>query len=255
MKNLRTTLLLTLLGSIIILFGCKKTWPKVDFVPSEIVVKYKITLAHDTIKEIATYHNAELYSTKQYFFYDSVDEIIYKNGNGITTRKTILQIGSNGYAQSSVDSSFNDNGNFSGISASTFEYQDGFLTKYIIDTGRIICTYALANENFESSNVAYINWPSGCTDYYSYSSSLTTIDVVNFKNKIFGKPSRNLREHAGWQNGCPCGPSSNPASSDFTYEFNDNGWVTKIQEYYTPCYHSDTKNLTGTINTILIEYY
>ena len=239
---------------LIFLTACKKDKLHVDYIPVGTEVKYKITLSHDTIKELITYSDNKLISTKQYLFNGPTAEIITKNANGIVTEKSVYLIGSNGYAESSIDSSFSDTGTFAGISISAYEYQNGFLTRHSVDTGKNVYTYTIIDNNIASSNVAFPGWQSGCTDYYSYGAYLTTIDVRNFKNNLLGKPGNNLITHASWENGCPCGPSSNPASSDFEYEFNNSGYVTKMKNYYIPCYHAGTTNLTGTVSTTIYEY-
>lgn len=246
---------LIILIILVFLTTCKKDVPKVYFVPGSILVKYKMTLSQDTIKEISTYHNNQLISTKQYFFNGTTDMIISKNANGNVVGRSIYFIGSSGYAESSIDSAFSDSGTFVGISTSIFEYQNGYLIKQTVDTVQCVYAYSISNDNIVYSNTSSPKyWPQGCTDYYTYGSDLTTIDVRYFNNKIFGKPSKNLITNASWDNGCPCGPSSNNASSYFEYEFNSKGYVTMMKEYYTPCYHDETTNVTGTVSTTIYEY-
>jgi hypothetical protein len=240
---------------LIFLTTCKKDKFLVNYIPSSTEIEYKITLSNDTIKQLVTYNNNQLISTKQYYFNGSKDEILTKNANGKIIRKSVCQIGSNGYAESSIDSSYNESGTFLNISVSTFEYQNGFLIKQTIDTTQCVYTYSISNDNIVSSNTSSPKyWPQGCTDNYSNGTDLTTIDVRNFKNKIFGKPGKNLITNAGWGNGCPCGPSSKNPSSYFEYEFNSRGYVTMMKEYYTPCHHDDEKSVTGTITTTIYEY-
>jgi hypothetical protein len=244
---------------LVFICGCKKDEPTVNYVPSSTEVKYKITLSHDTIVEYSQFINNQLTSTKYFYFNGATDEIITKNASGIMTGKSVYQIGSSGYAESSIDSSFSDSGTVS-ISVSTYEYQNGFLTRHSVDTGKYVYTRSISDDNIVSSNVSFPSYQSGCTDYYSYNgfptiAHQTTIDVTYFSNKIFGKPNKNLITHASWSNGCPCGPSSNPASSNFQYEFNSSGYVTQMKNYYTPCYHTETESVSGTVSTATYEYY
>jgi hypothetical protein len=243
-----------ILCTFLLISSCNKNndEPKVNYVQSNTQIKYRIILSYDTITQYSQYVNNQLTTTKYYHFNGTTDEIISKNSAGVVTGKSVYQIGGNGYAESSVDSIFSDSGTFISISVSTFEYQNGFLIKQTVDTGNYVYTYSISDDNIISSNVSTSQF--GCTDNYTYGFFPTTVDVKYFSNKIFGKPSKNLIEHASWSNGCPCGPSSTIASSSFQYEFNSNGYVTTMKNYYIPCYHLGTGNVVGTISTTTYEY-
>jgi len=251
-RNLVLALVTTLLFSL----SCKKQsdQPKVNFTPAGTEVKYRITLSQDTITKYSMYSNNQLQSTKYFYFYGATDEIISRNANGIMTAKSVLQIGSNGYAESSLDSLFGDSGTFVSASVSNFEYQNDFLTRHSVDSGEYVYTNSFSEDNAVSANIKSTSWHSGCTNYYSYNSNSNVLDVRDFSNGIFGKPSKNLIMHASWSNGCPCGPSSIPAYSNFYYSFDSNGYVVKMLNYYVGCYRSGTENISGIVDTSVNEY-
>lgn len=81
------------------------------------------------------------------------------------------------------------------------------------------------------------------------------IDVIDFSNGITGKISKNLIEHASWNSGCPCGPSCSVSCSDFEYQIDNEGYITKMIEIYTPSYHSSSsEEVVKEIRTTIYEY-
>lgn len=108
----------------------------------------------------------------------------------------------------------------------------------------------------EDENVVsfYVREPTGCTDQYSYNNEINKIGL-DFLNGITGKASKNLREHKSWNKGCPSGPSSSIATSDYKYELDSEGYVIRRIETFTPCYHvTDPGTVTRTISTTVYEY-
>lgn len=243
--------------------ACNKDTPKFIDVVSPDVTKYVIDHSGNKINSYSKYFNNVLEHTVTYIDQDSIIIEIKKNSSDKIINKEIYFIGVNGYAESSLDSSFNDNG-LSGIYNSTYHYSNDFLvsTDYYYknfgtnpDSGSVTFSYYISGENIISSNVSFPNYTSGCTDYFDYDGNSNIIDVRYFSNGIKGKISKNLITHASWKNGCPAGPSMSVASSDFEYLLTTDNYIAIMKEIYTPCYHlGDTKEVTRTIRTTYYLY-
>ena len=247
---------LIILGLILFLSACKKdNQPKFIDKPSDELVKYVIELSCSEIIEYSKYINNEFVEVTKFYNSDSVIEVIRKNEADEVIYKTIYHIGTNGLAETSV-SSIGVQG--LDIYQSNYKYADGFWVErnsILIsneDSIEVYITRTIENENVTRVKAVV---PSGCTNRYGYNNEINKIDL-NFSNGITGKWNKNLVEHASWQNGCPCGPSSSIAASDYKYELDSDGYVTKMIETYTPCYHvTDPGTVTRTISTTLYEYH
>lgn len=251
------------IGLFLILISCNKDdGPNFINQTSDETVKYVINLSSLKIIDYSKYINNELIETTSFQNTDSTIVRLTRNSENEITYKSIFLLGNNALAISCIDSSFSEYGLYT--AQLDYEYDNDFLIETTIDwkrfgdnadSGQVYITRILENENISSSNFAFGNWTSGCTDYFSYNSTFNKIDVKDFSNGITGKISKNLIEQASWNNGCPCGPSRSIAYSDFKYEIDENGYLTKKVETYTPCYHLSFSNeVTRTISTTFYEY-
>lgn len=171
-------------------------------------------------------------------------------------------MGENSLATSCIDTGFRTDALYIGISA--FEYENGYLIKETIswkvlgedsDSGRVYNTRTFENGNMSTLNKAYPDWMSGCNDLYNYTNEPNKIDVIDFSNGITGKISINLVKHISLRSGCPCGPSSSLACSDYDYKINNDGYISRRLETYTPCYHlSFSEVVTRMMRTTIYEY-
>ena len=233
----------------------KKNEPKFVDKPSDESVKFVVHLSGLKITEYSKYINNEFVEVTNYFDYDSVIERITKNAADEETSKTVYYMGPNGVADSSVSYNYSTQG--SDVYQATYKYTDGFL----IEINAVWTTDENPVEvhilrTIEDENVVslYVKEPSGCTDHYSYNNEINIIDL-GFYNGIIGKASKNLKVHTFWNSGCPCGPSSAPATSVYKYEIDNNGYVIKEIETFTPCYHTtDPGTVTRTVSTTIYEY-
>jgi hypothetical protein len=239
--------------------SCKKDTPRFINVESQDITRYVIDLSGNKINAYSKYLNDRLQQTVTFIDQDTIIERITKNRFDVIIGIEICYIGDDGFADSSINSCFRDNGILCSYNASTYQYNNGFLTEATVnykfygtypDSGVVIITNNVSSENIISSGVSF-----GCTDYYDYNDETNVIDVRSFSNMIKGKISQNLISHASWNNGCPAGPSMSIAYSDFEYEFNSNNYIAKMKETYTPCYHTfDTEEVARTIRTTIYEY-
>jgi hypothetical protein len=249
---------------IIVLTSCKKKEvndtdsPKINFVISPDITTYKITLSGNRISEYSRFVNNVLQETTSFVFTDSsVDRII----NGISpayTAHTLYTLGNDGYATSSVDSTFVNDTLYSSRN-STYEYANGFLTKttthfiqYLpqYDTNFISSTYIIADDNTIKKEYASI-----CTDEYTYNDYPNNLDVRYFSNGITGKSSKNLISHAEWELSCGChGTFNENAYSDFKYFFDENNRISKMIETKVFC-HTSTEPVWRYIYSTTYEYF
>ena len=226
------------------------------------IVKFSIHHSGLKISKYSKYINDILIETTDFYDSDTIIEKITRNSNNQTTYKKTFKLGSNLLAESCIDSSFNDNSLY--VSNLAYEYENGYLIKVsinwknigsVVDSGVVYIDKVIENENAISSTESSDDWVMECTDQIDFNDISNIIDVENFSNEITGKINRNLPQHTLWNYGCPCGPSSSVAYSDYSYETENNGQITKKIETYTPCYHISTATtVTRQIKTTLYEY-
>jgi hypothetical protein len=253
MKN--TLLIFALL--ILIAPACKKKdEPKFVDQASDELVKYVINLSGLKITEYSKYINDEFVEITIFYDYDSVIERIRKNADDKVILKSVYRLDWFNLPLSSVDSSFGEQD--IDVYQSNYLYVDGFWVekKMLMKNGETTTdfyfTRLIENENVIQFNIVE---PPGCSYKYSFNNQINKLDL-NFSNGITGNWNKNLVEHASWNEGCPCGPSSSIATSDYKYELNSEGFVTKRIETYTPCYHlTDPGTVTRTIYTTVYEYH
>ena len=262
MKN---TPLLILTGLLFMISACNKDEPKFVDKPSDELVKYVINLSGSKITDYSKYINDELVEVTTFIIDDTVIERISKNANDKIIGKAVYQIGPEDVAVSSVDSSFTEQG--IDIYKAEYEYTDGFLVEINANWTIAGNPYEIHVLNtIEDENVvsSYFEEPLGYTNRYRYNDKINKIDLnfsngkkdLDFSNGITGKWSKNLVEHVLWQYGLPCGSSSSIPVSDYIYEQDSGGYVTKRIETYTPCYHTiDPGTVTRTISTTIYEYH
>ncbi len=241
-----------------LILSCKKDKPDFNYVESTDITKYVIHLTGNKIDHYSKYLNEVLQQTVYFTDKDSIIEVITKNGTDKVISKCIFFIGSNGYAVSSVDSCFNDT-TLAYYYGCSYQYSNEFMVQKTInyktygdnsDSVTVIIDYEISGNNIASTRNSF-----GCRSIYEYKSDFNMIDVSHFSNSILGKINQNLISHVSWNNGCPCGPSSTIAYSDYIYGFYGNNYVSKMIEIYTPCYHSDTEEVIRTVRTTIYEYY
>jgi hypothetical protein len=261
MNKMRSNLILLIL--FICIASCKKDTPKFNDVESPDITKYVINNSGNKINSYSKYLNGILQQTVLFIDQDTAITVVTKNSSDEIINKEIYFIGDNGFAESSIDSGFN-NSILTYFNTKSYQYFNNFLVKTTLyyknfgpsaDSGIVTISTSISDENISSSKVSYPNYSTGCTDYFDYNSSSNSIDVRYFSNGITGKTSKNLIAHTSWDNGCPDGPSMTVSCSDYNYEFNSNNYISIMKETYTPSYHmGDTKEVTRTIKTTIYEY-
>jgi len=265
----RIVYLLVLLLSIVLLNNCskgdnsyKEDVPEFFYEYSDQVVKHVIHLTGSWITEYLTYINDDFTQSTVFHDNDTIFESITKNPLNEITYKRTFHKGENGYASYCIDTGFYSNYYY--IARLDYEYENGFVTSIEIDwqrtgtnpdSGSILITRTITDENISSSKISEAGWLAGCTDYYSYNQTLNKVDIRNFSNGITGKWSKNLVSRITWRAGCPTGPSMTEAYSKYEYELDQNGYVTKMTETYTPSYHTSlSEGVSRTVYTTLYEY-
>jgi hypothetical protein len=247
------------------MISCSKT-DTIKFISeySDETVKYVINLDQSGMKitGYAKYINDALFAITSFENTDTTMIVLTRDSADRIINKKIFNIKNSELAESCLDSSFNEDGLY--IVRSFYEYFDDFLVSSAIEweqtgdypgSGEALRTQVIENENIKSIYTAAPGNPGGCTNFFDHNSRINKIDVRNFSNGITGRISKNLIEHASWNNGCPGGPSSSIAYSDYQYEINQEGYVTKMTEIYTPVYHlSFSEEVTRTISTTIYEY-
>lgn len=255
-------LILYILGILLLISSCQKD-DKVKFVlENDPIVKYFIELNELNILSYAKYIENELIVTTTFYDYDSIIERITKNASNEIVHKISYTIGDNNFAISACDT------NYSSIYLHSaefiYEYENNFLREYTgkwkhldsLDYATIVNFFnEIENNNITSKLTSVYRSNQNCNDKFTFNNYQNLIDIRHFSNNITGNISQNLIEHAIWRYGCPCGPSSSVAYSDFMYEFDSDGFVTKTTEIYTPCYHlTSSSTVTRHIKTTVYEY-
>ena len=249
--------------SIVLIISCdKEEEPSFINIPSDEIIRYQITVENNQIAEYVKYVNDIQLESTVFQDFDSVVYMIRTNASNEIIYKKTYHIANSDLASSAIDSSFSEYGLY--VANLEYEYNNGFLINTNIDwkregenadSGQVYIGKTIENENIVEINESFPDWPSGCTDYLKYNNLINKLDIRNLTNGITGKISKNLVQHATWNSGCPCGPSSSVAYSDFNYELDENGYVVKMSEIYTPCYHLSTaEEVTRTIKTTIYEY-
>ncbi len=263
MKN-KTKFLYFILGLSIILNACKKSEePIFIYEYSDEIVKYKVDFLDTKVIDYSKYINDELVETTVFNDYDSIIERITRNTENQIIHKITFTMGKEAVAISSQDSSFTTSGLW--VTKSTYKYENGFLIEWNydywdyqgvgVDSGNVVITNTIDNENISSQKIVPNDWASGCTDYFAYNWHLNKLDISYFLNDIKGKNTKNLIESISLRNGCPTGTSSSIANKYYEYEFDYEGYVTKVYEYYTPSYNTvEPGEVIRTINTTIYEY-
>lgn len=240
----------------------KEDEPSFKYLISADITRYVIELSGTQIISYTKYTNDVLTETVSFHFSDSEVVRLTRNSQNQIAHKRVYQMGGNSLAASCIDTAYSTNALI--IGRSSFEYENGYLTKETYnwkvlgegsDSGQVFYTRTIENGNVSSVNEAYTNWMSGCNDLYSYTNEPNRIDVIDFSNGLTGKISKDLVEHISWRSGCPCGPSSSIAYTDYEYRTNSDGYITSKLETYTPCYHlSFSEEVTKTLRTTIYEY-
>jgi hypothetical protein len=255
--------LAVLLGFIALIVACKKDdEPRFIDEPSDEVVTYQVYLFDNQISGYKKYINDEFAEQTDYFDSDSIIEMVRTDAYGEVIERVFYSMNENNLAESAIDSVFSTSGLY--VAQLEYEYQDDYLIKAVInwknlgaviDSGQFMVIKTIENDNIASVNESFPNWSSGCTDYFQYGEQLNKIDIINLTPGITGRISKNLIEQATWNNGCPCGPSSSIPSSAFQYELNNDGYVTKMIETCTPCYHLISPGeVIRNVKTTIFEY-
>lgn len=257
MKYLNILILLFL----ILTFCNKDDEPKFINQNSDEIVKYVINLSGMKIINYTKYINDELIESTSFQESDTTIIRLTTNAENEIIYKRIFRVGNNTLAQSCIDSSFSEFGLYA--AKLYYKYENDFLIETTIDwiqfgdysdSGRVYITRNYINENLTSLSETSPDWPLICSDLFDYYSIINKIDVKDFSNGITGRISKNLIKHVSWNSGCPCGPSSSTSHSDFKYETDEDGYITKMTETYTPCYHTSAEEVTRTIRTTIYEY-
>ncbi|MCX6353042.1 MAG: hypothetical protein NTX03_14465 [Bacteroidetes bacterium] len=236
---------------VIITFNCKKK-STADLIPTTPDVtyfdeKYVLKLSNDTILYYQHFLKSGLDFTVNFYTKDSVIREVKTDSSNKIISVSTYKMGANGYAKAMIDSDFDKNGKLFPVHSYTYYYTNGFLSKTILDTGKQTVSQVMNN-----NNITEVTFNSMCRNYYTFTSLINKIDL-GFNNGLLGKANNNLASGGSYANGCPCGPSSVTASSNFTYELNANNYVTKKVESYTPCHHMGG-NVTPTVTTTIYEY-
>jgi len=197
------------------------------------------------------FKNDTLYETETIVFHDSICEIFSKGYYFETLSHEVYYLGTDGLAISSVDSGFFQND--TAIYLYDYTYDNGYLisTKLIYDTTTDVrYDYQYSDGNNTLTTITVNGSWKGSTSF-NYNQLINKIDVTHFDNGITGKINQNLVSHEA--EGGPCGPSSVPGFSDYKYELNQDGFITKKITYHTPC--SSGSYLPREIIITTYEYY
>jgi len=228
------------------------------------ITKYALDISSSDliINSYKKYINDELVSTTIYEIADtSVIRLTIDAGNQLT-HKRIYITGNSNLAVKCIDSIYN------GQTLITADLHLSYDNEYLVSiyknwiqigenpaSGESLETRIIEKENILSVNKSAPGNPSGCTSHFNYTGLINKIDIQDFSNRWLGKINKNLVKHVSWNNGCPCGPSMTVAYSNFEYETDENGFVTKMTETYTPCYHMTfTEEVFRTVTTTKYEY-
>jgi len=228
----------------------------------EDAVKYIINLTNGSITDYSKYVNDSFTQKTTISNYDKEVIRITVDAGGAVIRKVVYVLNPEGLASSSVDSGFSTKG-VSRIE-NLYEYNNQYLQHNSVtwkqywppaDSGSYNLTYTVENGNVTSMNIAPDGIIPGCTNTYTYGTGLNKLDITGFANGITGKINRNQVQHVVWSSGCPGGPSSSLACTDYLYETDGNGYVTKLTETFTPSYHlTEPGVVTRTVETTYYQY-
>lgn len=240
----------------------KEDVPEYYYEYSDQVVKYVVHLTGSWITEYSMYINNELAKRTIFQDNDTTFESIRKNPLDEIAYKRTYYKGKSGYTTYCIDTGFLSGSYY--LARLDYEYENDFVTTIAIDwertgaspdSGTILITRTIEDENISSSTSPNEDWPAGCTNYYSYNETLNRVDVRDFSNGITGRWSKNLVSRITWRAGCPAGPSMTEAYSTYVYELNQDGYVIKMTETYTPGFNTQKpEGVTRTIYTTLFEY-
>lgn len=249
-----------ILGFLIILSSCNKDNEE------NIVYNYKYDPVEKYVIELdglqITKHNYfvddVLTYTTTFYDYDTIIEEIIKNAAGELFYKSSFEIGQNNYAKSSINTNYFDT--ILSVSESTYQYQNDFRIKSTteyessgtpVNTPVIKIHYEIENDNIVGSTT-YVDGSYFGSKTFKYNDSQNLLDVRYLSNNITGKISENLIESANEQSGIG---HTGASLSEFTYEINSDGFVTKTTEVRTPAsYGGGSSMITRTIKTTVYEY-
>ncbi|NOX84422.1 MAG: hypothetical protein GXO86_00420 [Chlorobi bacterium] len=245
------------LGLILLLASCHKNGEPKFINEKADEIKYVINLSADKITSYSKYVDNKLTETSTFFDHDTVAGWITKNPQNKITFKSTFMMGNNSLADSSIDTGFIQNGLY--VALTHYKYKNDFMvysTTYWEQSGdNPEAGESQFSKTIENENVVSMQDIHGCIDYFNYNNDINKIDIQDFSNGITGKKNKNLVKHVSWENGCPCGPSCSFAYSDYQYKLDNNGYVTKMTETYTPCYSEPASDkITRTIRTTIYEY-
>lgn len=256
-------LLVQIIGIILILASCnKKKEPKFEYKNSDEVVKYKINIFGGFITDFSKYVNDDLEEITTFFISESEIKKTTRNELGEVISNNTYFMDNSVFAVSSIDSSFGDLGLW--LTKSNYKYENDYLIEWgygywnysggSVDSGYVIIEYTIENGNTIKQKVMPNGWTSGITDYFTYFNYLNNIDIAGFSNGIKGKINNNLVGHILLQQGIPKHYGSS-AYDDFSYEFDENDYVTKMLRTYTPSYNLEEPGVvTRTVFTTYYEY-
>ena len=239
--------IIAFISLLLLITSCNKSKdPTFVYDYSNPLVEYRISMTNNWVTDYSKYVNNALAENTIFVHMDSIITKTTTDVDGIKMYNGTYYLGNNNFAKSSVDTSFNLNGNF--IVESVYDYENEFLTKHSYnyfntsgpDSGFVDILYVIENENIKSKNTQPNGSTPGCTDRYNYYSGLNMMDITGFNNEILGKNCNKLKESEILNGGCPSGPSSSLAYSTYTYEVNNSGYVIKMTRTYTPSYHITT---------------
>lgn len=241
------------------MFSCQKDKVKFVNVYSNEVTKYSITLTNNEISAYSKYINNNLQEAVTINDMDSVVVVVTKNNmNQVTSKETYI-IGNDSVAELGIDSIFSNEG--IRVEKNTYYFNSGFLFSQTIHWVNYYATadsgnYTLNHEyDLDDDNIFMVTNSVGCVNSYGFYSTLNKINLTNFRNSFLGKYNKNLIKEAHWLQGCPDGPSMTIAFSEYQYDLNNNNYVTKKTETYTPSYHTDmSQTVSRKVTTTLYEY-
>lgn len=255
--------LLFIIGLILIMTSCnKKNQPKFEYKDYSEVIKYKINISGDYITDFSKYINNEIVEITTFYNYDTIIQKISKNTQGEIIRKFTFYMGNDGFATSSIDSTNGITGLW--LTKSNYNYENAYLVEmeydywnYLdssIDSGNVVVQFTRENGNIINKKVMPNSWTSGIRDSFTYSNYLNKIDILDFSNGMTGNINNNLMSHVLLSQGIPLHGGSNPYR-DFNYEFDNDGYVTKMIKTLTPSYNlTEPGVVTRTIHTTFYEY-
>jgi len=249
---------------IIITFTKCDLWDVYDVnfvdVESSEIIKYEINITNNNfITDYKRFIN-DKFIDSTVFYVDTVKvERITYNADGEIAIKKIFYLGEDALASTSIDSNYYSDSTY--VILCEYSYGNKFLSRKHITSNTtngvteldIIYRYVYGDSNIVKRDVTI--GTKKCTDEFTNSDYPYLIDIEDFSNGFIGLDNNNLVSEIFWQSSCNRDENVAVSATKFTYEFNDNGYVIKKTERFTPEYNTSLEsNVVRYSTSIIYEY-